>query len=193
MRYSPFIVTALAASVACASVASGQATDATPVELRPFIGVFVPIGSQSSDFKTATSVGFQGALEMSQHIHGLISGTWTRDHTKVGSFNTDVANIWQFDAGAEFNLVRPLNHGWLFRPFVGAGAGLRTYDYAAVLVGSKSCSAGYGALGTELQRDVVAFRLEGRDYVSCFQSPITGNRVTRSDIGIALGLAYHMF
>jgi hypothetical protein len=53
-------------------------------------------------------------------------------------------------------------------------------------VKTRTCSAGYGAVGTELEAGAVALRLEARDYLTCFESPVTGDNRTRNDLGLAL-------
>ena len=55
-----------------------------------------------------------------------------------------------------------------------------------------SVNDGYGALGTEFQVGRSAIRLEARDNVFCYKSPVAGvDSKTRTDIALALGLAYH--
>lgn len=159
-------------------------------EIRPFVGAYVPTGALRDRFETATMVGAQGALELNQNFHVTASVGLTHGHNKFG-FNDDLTYIWQYDVGAEFNLVEPVTRDWMLRPFVGLGAGARTYDYK-VTSGTNSCAAGYGALGSELQKGAVAFRVEARDYAVCFKSPVTGRKSTRNDLGIAFGIAYHI-
>jgi hypothetical protein len=163
---------------------------APSVEVRPFAGAYIPVGAQRSDFKSATMAGLQGAIELNRHFHALASVGWTHGHNKI--YTRDVTHIWQYDLGAEFNLVRDLGYGWYFRPFIGTGAGGRTYDYRRVGIETKSCLAGYGTAGTEFQYGVVAFRMEARDYLSCFERPTTGRKQTRNDLGLTFGLAYHL-
>lgn len=160
-------------------------------EIRPFVGVYLPTGPMQDQFKSASMAGVQVAVEMNRNFHVLGSVGWTHGHTKL-SMSRDRTDIWQYDLGVEGNLLRPLGDVWLLRPFAGIGAGGRTYDYRAPGVGSKRCTAGYGSLGAEVQRRDVALRLEGRDYLSCFESPITGRKSTLNDVGISLGLAYHI-
>lgn len=160
-------------------------------EVRPLVGAYVPTGPMRDAFKPATMLGAQFGLELSRNFHVLATGTWTHGHDKF-DFSTDRVNIWQYDAGVEGNLVRTLSEDWLLRPFVGAGAGGRTYDYRAAGVGTRSCTAGYGALGSEFQTGAYALRVEARDYLSCFESPVTGKRRTRNDFGLSLGVAYHV-
>jgi hypothetical protein len=164
----------------------------TGFEVRSFAGAFVPTGDQRNDFKTATMLGAQVAHEFSEHLHLLGSFAWTHGHNKFANLNDDRTFIWQYDAGVELNLVREINDDWLFRPLVGVGVGARTYDYAAAGVGSNTCSAGYASVGSELQRGTVAVRFDARDYLNCFKSPFTGVEKTRNDIGLTLGLVYHI-
>jgi hypothetical protein len=160
------------------------------VEVRPFAGAFIPVGAQRADFKSATMVGAQAAIELNRYFHGLASVGWTHGHNKF--FAKDLTHIWQYDLGVELNLVREIGFGWYFRPFIGTGAGGRTYDYRSLTNGTRSCLAGYGTAGGEMQHGVVAFRLEARDYLSCYESPVTGTKRTRNDLGLSVGLAYHL-
>ncbi len=162
------------------------------LEVRTFVGAFVPTGAQSTDFGTAAMLGAQVAHEFNDNIHLLGSVGWASAHNTFSGFSSNRTYIWQYDVGLEFNLIRPINDEWLFRPLVGIGAGGRTYDYVASGIGSNTCSAGYGAVGSEFQRKFVAIRLEARDYVSCFKSPLTASNSTRNDLGFSLGLAYHI-
>jgi hypothetical protein len=160
-------------------------------EVRPLVGAYVPTGSMRDAFEPATMLGAQFGLELSRNFHVLATGTWTQGHNNF-DFSTDRVNIWQYDVGVEGNLIRPLGEEWLFRPFLGVGAGGRTYDYRAGGVDTKSCTAGYAALGSEFETGAYALRAEARDYLSCFESPVTGEKQTRNDFGLSLGVAYHV-
>lgn len=160
------------------------------VEVRPFAGIFLPVGAQRADFKAATMFGGQAAMELSRYMHALGSIGFTHGHNKF--YAKDLTHIWQYDLGLEVNLIREIGYKWDFRPFLGAGGGGRTYDYRSLTDGTRSCLAGYGTAGAELQRGVVAFRVEGRDYLSCFESPETGSKRTRNDLGLSVGVAYHL-
>jgi hypothetical protein len=183
----------LAAALALAGSALGAQPTATPLtpEVRPFVGAYVPTGAMRDDFKAATLLGAQFALELNRNLHVLGSAAWVHGHNKFG-FASDRTNLWQYDLGAEANLVRPVATNWLFRPFVGLGAGARTYDYRAEGVKTRTCTAGYGAVGSEFETGAVALRVEARDYLSCFKSPVTGRNRTRNDLGLSIGVAYHV-
>lgn len=159
-------------------------------EVRPFAGVFLPVGASRKDFGSGGVIGAQAAVEANRHLHGVASLGWTLAPNKV--FARDRTEIWQYDVGAELNAVQYVGWGWYFRPFIGAGAGGRSYRYRDAAGKTSHCLAGYGSAGTEWQLDVVAFRLEARDYLSCFESPITEQKRTRNNIGLTMGLAYHL-
>jgi hypothetical protein len=181
---------AVASSLAASLAAQPSSRPVIP-EVRPLVGVYVPTGSMRDDFRTATMLGLQGAFELSRSVHLTATTSWTRGHNRF-AMSTGRTNLWQYDLGVEANVVRRLGERWQLHPFAGLGVGGRTYDYRAKGVATKTCTAGYGALGGELQKAAVALRLEGRDYVSCFESPVTGAQSTRNDVAVALGLAYHV-
>lgn len=181
----------LAALALSAGSAAAQDTRA-PVrpEFRPFAGVLIPTGALREDFKTAETFGAQLALEMSPRFHLVGSLGWTHGHHKFTATN-DRTDVYQYDLGFEVNPFGPIGSSWELRPFAGLGGGARTNDYKADYA-TTTCLAGYGALGTELQRGMVAFRIEGRNYLSCQESPVTGLKKTRNDVRLNFGLALHL-
>jgi hypothetical protein len=137
-------------------------------------------------------IGGQTAIELSRYAHLVASGSWTYGRARFTGLTDDLTHIWQYDGGAEFNLVGELTTDWVWRPFLGLGAGARTYDYRAKALGTRTCTAGYGTVGSELERGNFALRFEARDNITCFESPMTGRKTTRSDLGLMLGFAYHL-
>jgi len=195
MRYTLL----LAAALLVAPAASAQRFEPFGLELRPFIGAFSPVGRQHDDFKNATMLGGQAAVELNQFLHLVGSVGWTHGHARFGGISTDVTHIWQYDIGAELGPMYEVSDISIVRPFAGIGGGGRTYDYQATQLGAKTCTAGYGALGTEFQRDLLALRLEARGYASCFEAPMiaptapfTPRKQTRWDFATMLGLTYHI-
>jgi hypothetical protein len=162
-------------------------------EIRPFAGASIPTGTQRDFFEDAALMGLQGALELTPTFHVLGTFSWVPSHNKYAGFHQDVS-IFAYDVGIELGLVRPLGEGWQMKPYFGLGGGARTYAYKANGLSDKTCAAGYGALGSEFQLRQVALRVEARDNVFCFKSPIAGiESKTRNDLGLTLGLAYHMW
>lgn len=193
MRYQAL---AIAAALAVASAAPAQtrfAPKAGP-EIRPLVGAFVPTGSQADNFKTAVLAGGQLAFEMSDYFHIVGEFSWAPSKEKFNVLATHTADIYQYDAGVEFNLLQHVNDEWYFRPFAGLGGGARTYSYNWN-VPNKTQGLGYATLGTEFQRGIYAIRFEARDNMSRFEIPATGatpgKRMTVNDLHFSVGLAYH--
>lgn len=179
----------LVALAATSMVAPAQ--DPVRPEIRPFVGMYLPTGDQRDLFKDAAMFGMQAALEVRPSFHVLGTLGWVPGQTKYAGLDDDV-QIFQYDLGLEFNLVRPLGAAWLFKPFLGAGAGARTYLYANDNLSDRTCAAGYGALGMEFEINRAALRIEGRDNIFCFKSAIPNVKSrTRNDVGMSVGLAYH--
>lgn len=175
---------------ATTTVASAQQPVMRP-EIRPFVGVYVPTGTQRDLFDDAAMFGVQAALELRPSFHVLGTFGYVPGQTKYVALKNDV-QVFQYDLGFEMNMVRALGSSWLFKPFVGLGAGARTYRYDSNALMDRTSAAGYGALGMEFELNRAAIRFEGRDNVFDFRSPLPGIKSrTRNDVGFALGLAYH--
>lgn len=188
MRKTAFVVAALALG---ASVLAAQSPRVKP-ELRPFAGAIIPTGELRDVFMDAPMFGISPAVELKPTVHLLGTFTWVPAQNKYGVAQNNVS-IFQYTVGAELGFVTPLAGRWELRPFAGLGVGGRTYAFQGIGLNDKTCFAGYGALGTEFQIARTALRLEARDNVFCYRSPISGvSSKTRNDVGLSLGVAYHL-
>jgi hypothetical protein len=186
MRKSLFAVAALL----LAAPLPAQRIKNWGLEFRPYVGAYVPLTAHRRDFKDAATFGAQAGYELGDNFHVVGLFGWTDVETKIGLSENKVF-LFSYDLGAEANVLYELGSSWLWRPFVGVGGGARTYDYQGTVT-SRTCTAGYAALGTELQRSYFAFRVEARDYLSCFESPMTSTKKTRNDGMFTFGVAYHI-
>lgn len=183
---------AIVALTLISSTAAGQRTKPFGPELRPFVAAYVPMGSMRDDFRDAVTIGGQGAIEMSDYWHLVGTIGWTYGKNRFTALAKEDTYLIHYDVGAEANLLYELQNRWLLKPFGALGVGARSYDYGVDAIDTRTCTSGYGGVGTELQRGLVALRLEARQYASCFESPITGEKKTRTDGLFAFGLAYHI-
>jgi hypothetical protein len=181
----------VAAALLFASPTLAQDFDPYGFEVRPVVGAFMPVGAHRDDFRNATMLGAQAALEVNEFFHLVGGVSWTHGHARGGLLRTDLTHIWQYDAGAELGLYLEPADLLVLRPFLGLGGGGRTYDYRDAAAGAATCTAGYASLGSEFQRDLLALRLEGRGYASCYESRLTARRQTRYDVALMLGITYH--
>ncbi len=185
-------IAAIIGALSLGAVAVPAQNTVTKPEIRPFVGASIPTGRQRDLFKNAAMYGVQAALEVKPTMHVLGSFAYVPGQNKY-SVAQDNVNIFQYDAGLEFDMVRALGAGWELKPFVGLGAGARTYQFQSKDLNNKTCAAGYGAVGTEFQFSPIALRLEARGNLFCYRSPMVGVKAqTRNDVGLAFGLAYHL-
>jgi hypothetical protein len=170
---------------------AGKAQGSTAFELRPFVGAYIPTGDQRDLLKDAVLVGGQASWRAIPllALTGTFAWSPSKDRLTPGNQTLD---IYQYDVGAELRTPSGYNAGFAeLAPFVGLGLGGRTYSYRDLDVGSKTNLDGYGAVGGDIGLGPIAFRIEGRDYVSQFK-PLTGSgsTKTRNDIGVTAGIAY---
>jgi hypothetical protein len=186
MRTTTLVIASL---VLGATALPAQARRVTP-ELRPFVGVSIPTGAQRDLFGEAPLLGLGGAVQLRPNLHLVGTFAWVPGQTEY-AVTEDNVNIFQYDVGVELSVERAMG-SWMFRPFLGLGGGARTYAFKSALLDNKTCAAGYAALGSEFMLGATAVRLEARDNLFCYRSPIEGEESrTRNDIGVSLGLSYH--
>ncbi len=169
------------------------AQEASIAEIRPFVSAYVPAQSQRGMFRDAPMFGVQAALELLPSFHAVSSFAWAPARTGY-ALGADRVHILQYDVGVTLGLVRPMGDGWELRPFLGAGAGGRSYLYeAATLTNRPLSSAAYAAAGTEFQLGHTALRLEMRNYIYNFEPPFPDQEpVLRNDFTFSLGMAFHL-
>jgi len=160
-------------------------------EVRPFVGALVPTGTQRDVFKDALLVGTQVAVEAADRVHVVGTFAFAGPDYHQASVSGHM-HVYQVDLGGELFQNVDLNANWKFRPFLGAGAGVRRYDPTAI-GGKKDYATGFGALGAELQMSRAALRIEARDYLTRFKGPAgIDAAANRNEVALTAGLAYHL-
>ena len=182
-------VFALSTAFATKAAAQDAAYHSTSgFELRPYAGAYIPTGKQRDLLKDAVLIGGQASYRLTPQfaVTGTLGWSPSKDRITPGDQKLDV---WQYDVGGELRAPSWIQSGALdFTPFVGLGAGGRTYNYRDLDVDSKTNFAGYGVLGGEIGFGRIGWRLEGRDYVSQFKPFQGGDSKTRNDVTVATGL-----
>jgi hypothetical protein len=194
MSIRRFAVGSVAAAVLVLGVpaAGAQMADAPMLELRPYVGAWIPTGDARDRFDDEPIIGAQMALQVRP---------WTRLVGGIGLVPAEAdypvadheVTIVQIDAGLEWDFARRIQSARL-RPFLGLGAGGRSYLYGDGALKDRTCLAGYGAAGSDARLGPTKVRFEVRGNVYCFKSPVGGARSrTRSDLTIAVGLPFRIF
>lgn len=185
-------VVVLAAALTIVATALPAQSPTVKPELRPFAGMMIPTGELRDLFLDAPLFGIASAIEVKPTFHVQATFMWVPAQDKYGLAQNNV-NLFQYTAGAELGFVRPLAGRWELRPFAGVGIGGRTYAFQGLGLKDRTDFVGYGAVGTEFQIARTALRLEVRDNVFNYRSPIPGTgSKTLNDIGLSLGVAYHL-
>lgn len=185
------VIVPVLALALCATAASAGAQQQWKPELRPFVGTSIPTGELRDVIGSEALFGAQLAAELRPWLHVLGTFGWAPAETRyvVADKNLDV---FQYDVGAEVNSSQPFWFGTQMHPFWGAGVGARTYLYDSNALKDRACLSGYVSTGIEVQANRTAARIEARDNVFCYRSPVAGEKsATRNDLNFSLGLAYH--
>ena len=178
-------------SVLVGATARAQSWPAVP-EVRPLVGMYVPIGEQHRLLTDALALGGQVALEVGRGAHVVAAFTWVPT-TQRALADDNRIEMAQFDLGAEWLSPGRRRLQARFNPLLGAGLGLRAYRSRDANTSSQANLGAYGSLGGEVRLGRVAIRLEGRDYVTAFRG--LGEREStslRNDAAVAVGLGYHV-
>lgn len=144
------------------------------IEVRPFVGAYVPTGDQRDELKDAFALGTTLAYRATPALSVVGSFGWSPAEAKTAAAAAaeDAAadvDLFQYDAGLELGRDFALGaSAWTWRPFVGVGAGARTYSYRDLDVDAETDFAGYGAAGVQFDAGRFGLRLEARDYLSSF-------------------------
>ena len=159
------------------------------VSVHTLLGGYVPTGAQRRALDPAALIGVQAAIGVRPTL-ALVAGAaiaQTEDRTRPPGGNV---NLVQYDVGVELGRASGRHRQTGLAPFVGAGVGGRTYDYAAGGVAKRFLPAGYVAAGAELALGRAGLRVEARDYLARYDGPGV-DPSTRNDLALLAGLAYH--
>jgi hypothetical protein len=184
-------VALFAVTVLYADAVRAQGAAETTITLRPVVGLNLPLAEQRDLFRDARMLGVQLAVGGFPNVQLTASATWAFADVRFDAAH-DRVDIAQIDAGVEYGRSNSAGHYWQFRPFVGAGAGMRHYYYEDPVLDDSGCFAGYASTGTDLRIERFGLRLEGRAAVYCHKPPEGGESRTRADAVILLGISYQI-
>jgi hypothetical protein len=161
-------------------------------ELRFTSGAFVPVGDQRNSLKDAqlSAAQLSWLVRPSLALTGTFGWASSRDLTIADDPKLDV---FTYDLGVEARAPEWFaDRRVTLSPFLGAGAGARSYNHRKLDLHATHNLAGYGAVGGELGMGRVGLRLEVRDYVAGFK-PLggMGKANTRNDVIMMVGLRFN--
>lgn len=171
------------------SAAQTPAAQTRTWELRFTSGALVPTGTQRNFLKDAqlSAAQLSWVVRPSLAITGTFGWARSRD---VHTVDAPKLDVFTSDVGVEARSPKWFaDRAVTFSPFVGVGAGARSYNYRKLDVDATNNLAGYGTAGGELGIGRVGVRLEVRDYASGFKPLVgAGKSDTRNDVVMMVGL-----
>jgi hypothetical protein len=161
-------------------------------EFRISSGGLVPTGALRESLKDAhlTAAQVSYAVRPAFAITATVGWARSRDLASAADPKLDV---FTYDLGAEARAPEWFaSRAVTFRPFVGAGAGARSYNHHSLDRDATHNVAGYGTVGGEFGAGRVGLRLEARNYVTGFK-PLAGvgGAKTRNDLALMAGLRFN--
>jgi hypothetical protein len=114
---------------------------------------------------------------------------WARSRDLAFAGNPAL-DLFSYDIGAEARARGShADRAIAFRPFVGVGAGARSYNHRHVDLAVTHVPTAYAGVGGELGGGRIRLKLEARDYVIRFK-PLAGQggSDTRSEVTLMAGL-----
>ena len=180
---------ALAAGAAPAVRAQAGSDSASGFQFVVSSGALVPTGVQGDAIARGELTTAQLSYLVRSNVAVTTSLGWTRSRDIVAAAQPTL-DVLTYDVGTELRAPSWTDGDrWSFMPFVGAGAGGRSYSYRSQSTESTHNLAGYASVGGEVGYARVRLRLEARDYVTGFKAlGGVGASGTRNDVALVVGL-----
>jgi hypothetical protein len=154
-------------------------------------GGMLPTGALRMTLKDAAVSAAQLSLRVYPRLALTTTLAWTRSRD-IATVGRPKVDLFSYDIGAEAHLApRQVLQSLTFNPFVGAGAGARSYNYRAIDQDATHNATVYGSLGGDVGIRRVRLRVEARDYVAGFK-PLNGvgTSSTHNDVVVLFGLNF---
>jgi hypothetical protein len=156
-------------------------------ELRLVAGTAIPTGAHRTAFSGAALVGSQLGLRLTPTVDLVGSFDWQPSDAKY-PVDPRRASVLVYNVGLERGFRREHAASPSFVPFAGAGVGGRAYDFRGSSLVSSACYAGYASGGIAYERPRSTLRLEARDNLFCFKTPVKPYaQTTRNEVSLLAG------
>lgn len=175
-----------------AAGAQAQATLTPPArwEFLMSSGTLIPTGVQRSTVARGGHSTAQLTFRLTPIVAASATLGWARSRDRAAG-NDARLDVFMYDVGAELRAPRiagdsTARAAFTLTPFVGLGAGARTYNSHAPGTTAANHATGYLSAGGEIGRARLRLRIDVRDYLSG-PTPFRG-RDARNDVVVTAGL-----
>ena len=182
------LLLSLSALALSPAVSHAQDDRTGALAMHVLLGGFVPTGALRGTVSNGYAIGAQIGMAITPRIATVATAFVIQ--TKYRAANVVEVTLVQYDAGLEFTPGAPHASTHRVVPFVGLGAGGRTFDFRDAGMASRTYPAAYVAAGSEVRLHRLTLRMEARGYA--FRQELdAGVSVTRTDVTGLVGLAVH--
>lgn len=181
-----FVITAAVVAFASTSARADEAQ--RKLSVAPYVGAFLGTGDQRDLLDDAVLTGLTVSYEA--HPYVAVVGAFGWSPTQVKGLAEDL-DLFQYDLGVQGQYPVALANGFTLKPFVGVGAGARTYSFRDLDVDAETDFAGYLSAGANVEYRQLALGLTARDYLTAYDG-LAGEdeSSTRNDLGLFASIAY---
>ncbi|WP_242342140.1 outer membrane beta-barrel protein [Anaeromyxobacter terrae] len=175
-----FVITAVVIGLASTSARAEEPS--RRLSVAPFVGAFVGTGDQRDLLDDSVLTGLTATYELHRYV--AVVGAFGWSPTQVKGLGEDL-DLFQYDLGLQGQYPVALADGWTLKPFLGVGAGARTYNFRDLDVDAETDFAGYVSAGANVERGMLAVGLTARDYVTAYDG-LAGeaDSTARNDLGL---------
>ena len=170
------------------AVSHAQSEHTGTLAMHVLLGGFLPTGASRGSVSNGYAIGAQIGIAFTPRIATVATAFVTQ--TKFRAIDVVEVTLVQYDVGVEFAPGAPHESTHRVIPFVGLGAGGRTYNFRDAGTATRTYPAVYVAAGSEIRLQRIALRMEARGYASR-QEREAGAAVTSTDVVGLAGLAVH--
>lgn len=180
------LTAALAAVLALgATTARADEPTAHKFSVAPYVGAFIPTGDQRDILDDALLVGLTLSYDVHPNVAVVGSFGWSPTQVKGLGLLDDDLDLFQYDLGVQGQYPVVVAGDVTLRPFVGVGAGARTYSFRQSGLSAETDFAAYVSAGAKAEYKGFELGLTARDYLTAFDGlQGTESSTARNDLSL---------
>jgi hypothetical protein len=165
--------------------AQAQETAAAGFQISPYVGALIPTGGQRDVLDDAVLTGVTLSYELHRYLSAVGTFGWAATESKDAPTLGQDLNVLQYDVGLQGQYPFALGKGLTLKPFVGAGLGVRSYDFADLDVNTESDFVHYFAAGAALEYRHLAVGVTVRDTLGAYDGLVVDeDSSTHNDLAV---------
>lgn len=181
-------LTAVLAAVLALGATAARAEEkpaSRPFSISPYVGAFIPTGDQRDILDDAVQVGLTLSYDVHPNVAVVGSFSWAPTKAKGIVLSDRDLDLFQYDLGVQGQYPVVVAGDVTLRPFLGVGAGARTYSFRQSGLSSETDFAAYVSAGAKAEYKGFELGLTARDYLTAFDGlQGTESSTARNDLSL---------